>query len=258
MDDGDKKKIIIVGGGLAGISAALAALERGWIPLVFEKNDSLGGRVRSFRLNGIGTFDNGQHVLSGCYTHTKWLLNQINSTPLVKFQKRLEIFFLLSAGRSVHFRTWNLPAPFHLLMPLWLKMPLTSEDRSFLLRWGRDFYRLSETQLKSCSVQEWLKMYGRTNLLTPILWSPLALATMNTPLEQASALLFYRILKLAFLAGVQESGLGIPQAFLNELFVAPAYSKILENGGKIFTRHRITKLRVEDGRINMLITASGK
>ncbi len=225
-------RVLIVGGGVAGISAAVAAIRKGLQPVLVEKNRTLGGRARSLYARDIRrTIDNGQHALSYNYQHTRWLLATLNSLERIHFQKRLEIRFYLSHHRRIHFRVWNLPVPFHLLLPLFLLLPLTPADRKFLVRWGWMNRNLSEYQLKSMTAREWLYQAGDAPVLEQVFWTPLTLAALNTPIENASALLLYRALRQGFLSGAARSGLGLPTDMLGEIFANPAAQFIRSRGG---------------------------
>ncbi len=53
-----KKKVIVIGAGFAGLSAATSLSQQGFDVTIFEKNKELGGRARKLELNGF-TFDMG-------------------------------------------------------------------------------------------------------------------------------------------------------------------------------------------------------
>lgn len=252
-------RVLIIGGGVAGISAAVAAIRKGLQPVLVEKNHTLGGRARSLYARDIRrTIDNGQHALSYNYQHTRWLLTTLNSLDRVHFQKRLEILFYLSHHRRIHFRVWNLPSPFHLLLPLLILLPLTPADRKFLVRWGWMNRNRTEQQLKPMTVREWLYLAGDAPVLEQVFWTPLTLAALNTPIEKASALLLHRALNLAFLSGAAQSGLGLPADMLDEIFANPAEQFIRSRGGEVLTGTAIEKINFADGRVVSATTGQGK
>ena len=99
------KEVIIVGGGLSGISSAIWAIENGWRPIIFERSSQLGGRVASlYAKDSKNKIDIGQHVLSSNYKETKKLLSKIGSIDKVYFQKRLKINFKLMY--IIHLSSW--------------------------------------------------------------------------------------------------------------------------------------------------------
>jgi squalene-associated FAD-dependent desaturase len=252
----EAKEVIIIGGGVAGISASVAALEKGWKPVLLERTGRLGGRVRSLYAKDAGSvIDNGQHVLSASYTETRRLLSTIGSLDKIDFQKRLSVDFRFHRGRNFYFRSWPLPAPLHFLLPLLLGSPLSKSERKFLYRWAWTSRQSSVDELKRMTVPQWLELAGEAPFLEQLLWEPLTLAALNTPLKQASAFLLHQVLEKAFLGTSKNSGLGIPRAMLSDIFADPAEKYIRANGGEIRTFNTIKRLVVKDDKISEIETA---
>ena len=254
-----QKKIAIIGGGVAGISAAVCAIDAGWKPLLIERTSQLGGRVKSVFAKDAGySIDNGQHVLSASYRETISLLTTLNTINKIHFQDRLTIQYFLSAQRRFLFKTWPLPAPFHFLLPLWFLAPITRRDKRFIRRWARIYRKLTPRQLKSMTVREWLEEAGDSDTLEKMLWEPITLATLNTSLEHASAYLLKQVLDNAFLGTAKNSGLGIPDALLGDIFGTPAEKYISEKGGEILYNTAITKLHHTGNRFQAIETKNGE
>src|ERR1700710_2827583 len=109
---------VVVGGGLAGISAALTLADAGREVVLLEGRPRLGGAAFSFR-RGQLTIDNGQHVFLRCCGAYRWLLDRLNVTDRTVLQPRLDIPVLAPGGRSAHLRrTPGVPAPGHLTAAL--------------------------------------------------------------------------------------------------------------------------------------------
>lgn len=252
-------EVIIAGGGVAGISAALAALEKGWKPLLLERTTQLGGRVSSlYAKDAQQRIDTGQHVLSAAYTETCQLLEKIGSRDKIEFQKRLLVDFRLHFRRHFRFHAWPLPAPLHFLLPLLLNSPLPRTERKFLFRQAWRSRQFSPAQLKKMTVREWLDAAGKAPFLEKLLWEPLTLATLNTPMEQASAFLLQQVLQKAFSGTSRRSGLGIPKALLGDIFAAPAETYIRTNGGEILTNRAVKKVVIENGQAVAVETRKGE
>ena len=88
----------VVGGGLAGIAAALDCADAGARVTLVEVRPRLGGAVYSFEREGL-RMDNGQHVFLRCYTAYRALLARLGSDGGVFVQGRLEIPVVSPAGR---------------------------------------------------------------------------------------------------------------------------------------------------------------
>src|SRR5689334_80268 len=109
------KKVIVIGGGFAGLSAATALAEQGVSVTVLEGRQVLGGRAYSFVDAKTGdSVDNGQHLFMGCYTETLKFLERISCLNRLEFQQSLSVSFVGAAGRRSLLRCLPLPAPFHL------------------------------------------------------------------------------------------------------------------------------------------------
>src|SRR3989337_4580635 len=95
------KKIIIIGGGLAGLSAAVELITAGYHVTIIEQRRSLGGRAYSFFDKNAGLeLDNGQHILMGCYENTFRFLEKIGVINKLYFQKNLCVDFLDTTGTA--------------------------------------------------------------------------------------------------------------------------------------------------------------
>ncbi|NOX36728.1 MAG: NAD(P)-binding protein [Calditrichaeota bacterium] len=253
------KEIIIVGGGLAGLSAALEALEHGLRPIVLEKSYALGGRARSvFARDVKETIDHGQHLLAASFEHTIWLLKKLNTLDYVRFQKRLFVHYVFPEGHSIPFRTWPFPPPFHFLIPLLLRREIPWDEKGFLLKSGAKVFTQSETRIESLTVPEWLRFPQSQTFLKRMLWEPLTLAILNTPLEQASALLLRNAFRIAFLNSSRLSGLGFPARPLQQIFGDPAKEFIQRHGGSVYLRTHIRRLVIEKNRVKAVIGPQGK
>lgn len=236
-------EVVIVGGGLSGISAAIWALKNGMRPIIFEKSSRLGGRVSSlYAKDAKKKIDIGQHVLSASYKETKKLLSIIGSLDKIQFQKRLNINFKLDANLSLPFRSWPLPAPAHFFLPLILCPKIPWKERRVMLKWILKFGKFSKSQLEKMTVSEWISEMGESPFLQKLIWEPITIATLNTPVHLASSYLLHQVLNTAFLSSYFTSGLGIPMDFLDEIFANPAQSYITENGGSIYLRSEVKQL----------------
>ena len=91
-------QVAVVGGGLAGISAALACADAGARVSLFEKRGHLGGLTWSFEHEGL-TMDNGQHVFLRCCTAYLDYLDRTGAAGDVEIQDRLDLN-VLRPGRG--------------------------------------------------------------------------------------------------------------------------------------------------------------
>lgn len=226
---------IILGGGVAGISAAVRLADAGLKPVLIESRPVLGGRVRSFRHAETGDeIDNGQHLLMGCYHDTLRLLERLGTRNSLELQPALSVEFRdLKGNRSVLTAPTGIPAPLDVLIAMLRFRSLSFSERLGLIRLGISA-KLKEPRPDE-TVGHYLERLGQSPQARTWLWDPIILATLNTPAEEASAKLFSQIMRLAFLGTGQDSRLGIPRSGLSDLFGIPAERYITEKGGEVIT-----------------------
>ncbi len=219
---------LVVGAGFAGLSAATALAEQGARVLVLEARPSLGGRATAFTDPVTGErVDNGQHVLLGCYHETFRFLRRIGTEADVWLQRDLQMDVVDRRGRSSRLACPALPAPFHLLAGLMRWSALGWRDRLAALRMGRrPSPRSGET------ARRWLERLGQTPRLIELLWEPLAVASLNEPIDVASAAPLAVVLDRV-LAGRRDVALGLARTPLDQLYALPARAFVEALGGQV-------------------------
>lgn len=238
--------IVIVGGGWAGLAAAVELSGRGHRVVVLESSRQLGGRARRLAFGDDGV-DNGQHLLIGAYRETLALMARVGireQTAMLRLPLRLEV---RAANGALVLAAPRLPAPLHLGAALLAGGGLRLGERwralGFALRHYLQGFRLRE----DCSVAELLA--DQPSRLKELLWHPLCLATLNTLPTQASAQVFLRVLRDSFAHHRRDSDLMIPRLDLGRAFPEPALDFIERHGGQVRLCSRVTALEVKDGRI---------
>src|SRR5689334_1822768 len=102
---------VVVGGGLAGVTAALRLADAGVAVTLAEARPRLGGLAFSFKRGDL-TVDNGQHVFLRCCTAYQWFLDRIDARDLVTLQGRLDVpVHDARTGRTGRLTRANLPVP---------------------------------------------------------------------------------------------------------------------------------------------------
>lgn len=212
-------KLAVIGGGWAGLSAAVTASRLGHHVSLFESAAVLGGRARSVDAPGLRQrTDNGQHILLGAYTATLALMRELGADPDTHFL-RLPLS-VRSADRRFSMRAWpGLPAPLHIAAGLLTARGLRRREKSAALRAMSLLRRNGWKTPKDATVQEWLSLTLQPRSLQDLLWKPLCIATMNTPVDQACAQLFANVLRDSIgAADRQAAEMLIPRKTLTELW----------------------------------------
>jgi len=236
---------IVIGGGFAGLSAAVELTGRGAHVLLLEARPTLGGRATAFTDPQTGErVDNGQHVLLGCYHETFAFLNAIGAAAHVRLQPTLDVPFIDLEGRRTRLRCPPLKPPWHLLGGVAEWEALEMRDRLAALHLAGPI-RLARRQLRGEvnlaaaspgeTVEAWLKRNGQTNRLREMLWEPLALAALNQSPREAAAPPFVRVLAEMFGGSPTDAAIGIPVRPLDEMYALPAREYVVQRGGVVRT-----------------------
>ncbi len=246
---------IVVGGGWAGLAAAVH-LTRNKVPvLLLESARQLGGRARSIRF-GDGVADNGQHLMIGAYQSLLSLLLELGiDVDKVLRRDPLSLSTFRKGRASLHFHAPRLPAPLHLLAAILLARGPGLRDRLQALRFGRHLKTLRLPADGDISVQALLHSERQTPDMIRRLWEPLCLATLNTPIAEASARIFLRVLRDTFLTMNRHSDLLFSQVELGNLMPVPAAAWLERHGAQVRLGERVTGLKL-DRRGNLAVISS--
>lgn len=244
--------VLIVGGGWAGLAAALE-LDRHNIPVtVLESAPQLGGRARNVH-TGTQCLDNGQHLLIGAYRETLRLLKLMGiseSDVLVREPLRLHVF---GEEPPLELSAPPLPAPLHLIWALLNAKGVSRRDRLQALRMSLSLAITGFTLTEDISVADLLQHHRQGAGLIHRFWEPLCIATLNTPIENASARVFLRVLKDSFSRRRRDADLLIPRVPLGTLFPESASAYLSRhNRNKVELKKRVTALEIQHGRIKGL------
>lgn len=244
------KHVVIVGGGLSGLAAAVDLVSRGIRATLLEQKPALGGRAYSFRDSVTGdTIDNGQHVLIAGYDRTMHFLETIGTRHLLRVQHSPSLMFHHPERGFREFRLPLLPAPLNLLIGILRCSLFSISDRVRLLRAGLSLRSLSasdERGIADQTIADWLQSVGQSRECIRSFWEPLAVSMMNEGIEKASALVFVRALRKAFLGGSRNAGLALSSVGLTHLFVDGAKQFIALRGGEIRCNAEAVKVTVKN------------
>jgi squalene-associated FAD-dependent desaturase len=256
---------IVIGAGVAGLSAAVRLAREGLRVLVVEARSRLGGRATSFRDRETGErVDNGQHILLGCYRDTLAFLRDIGAEGHVAFQRQLAVTMIDRDGRMSRLDCSGLPAPLHLVAGVFDWSALSWADRLGILRMGGPI-RTARQQIAGGTgriaaspgetVTQWLVRNGQTDRAREMLWNPLALAALNQQPDAAAAPTFARVLGEMFTADTRDAAIVLPTRPLDELYAEPARRFIEARGGAVVTG--LAQVVVKGGRVDHVACGAG-
>jgi squalene-associated FAD-dependent desaturase len=252
-----QSRVVVVGGGLAGLAAALACADGGARVTLLEARPRLGGATFSFRREGLWV-DNGQHVFLRCCTAYRGFLARIGAEHHATVQPRMAIPVVTPDGRTGWLRRGGLPAPFHLAGALARYPFLRPLDRGRAARAALALARMdpADDSLDGRTFGEWLSERGQSDGAVDALWNLIALPTLNLPAEAASLALAVKVFQTGLLTRRDAADIGYAKVPLGSLHGEPADGAL---AGASATRHlRAPVRRVEarpDGTLE--VTAAG-
>ncbi|MCF8216910.1 MAG: FAD-dependent oxidoreductase [Chlorobium sp.] len=198
----DKKTVLILGGGLAGLTAAKRLTDRGFQVRVLEKRDIYGGKVSAWKDEEGDWIESGTHCFFGAYDVLYELMKEIKTYHAVLWKEH-QLTYTLEGGKRFTFNTWDLPSPLHLL-PAIIRNgyfsfgEMASFSRSLIpLALKQDAYPPTQDHL---TFAEWAEQKRFGSRLMEKMFRPMALALKFIPPEEISAKIildvtetFYRI-----------------------------------------------------------------
>jgi zeta-carotene desaturase len=237
--------VVVIGGGFAGLAAAVALQERRHEVTLLERRGLLGGRATSFRDAVTGEdVDNGVHLMVGAYRDTLDLLARAGAGDLLDRQDDLRLDWVDEAGlSSLACRPWT--APLHLLGGLigfrlpW-RVRLQAMRLALSVRFGRAPGDLT--------LAEYLRRAGQGPEARRLLWDPLATAIVNEAPARAAASLFVNVYRETFLRDHRASALVFLRRGWGAVHERLA-RYVASRGGRVWLRARAEAVEVEDGRV---------
>ncbi|MGI5134978.1 MULTISPECIES: hydroxysqualene dehydroxylase HpnE [unclassified Streptomyces] len=253
---------VVVGGGIAGITAALALADAGVRVTLLEGRPRLGGLAFSFERGDL-TVDNGQHVYLRCCTAYRWFLDRIDASALAPLQDRLDVPVLdanAAPGRRLgRLRRDALPVPLHLGRSLATYPHLSLAERA---RVGRAALALRALDLGDPALDaqdfgSWLAAHGQSARAVEALWDLVGVATLNAVAGDASLGLAAMVFKTGLLSDPGAADIGWARVPLGELHDRQARKALDSAGVRTEVRTRVTSIST-DGNGNWSVQVPGE
>ena len=244
------KKILVIGGGFAGLASSVYLANQNCKVTLVESSPKLGGRAYSISNEKLNDhYDNGQHIMMGCYNETLNYLSVINSTNLLEFPPSLSINFVKRGGSFSQLKSSQKLYPFNLVEAILHFKALRMKSRIKIIDFFLDLLCCYSCDLKNKTVIQWLIEKRQTIESIKNFWEILVVGALNTSIEKASAQIFAEILKRIFFDGTSSSSIVISKVGLSQLYVEPSIKFLLEKGSEITSSESINKFVAKDNRI---------
>ncbi|MBI1175097.1 MAG: FAD-dependent oxidoreductase [Sideroxydans sp.] len=244
--------VAVIGGGYAGMAAAVALAQRGIPVTVYESARQLGGRARGVPHNDT-RLDNGQHILLGCYHHTLQLIARVGGNIGQDF---LRLPLQLTLHRHFELQAPRLPAPLHLLAGLLTAHGLSLAQRlsaaRFMLSMRRNHFSLP----LDMTALQLLRRHKQDKELVRLLWEPICISALNTPVAHASAQVLLNVLRDSLNGTRTDSDILLPRIDFSALFPERAAAYVRQRAGTVLTACSVEAIIPHDNAIELL-TAHG-
>jgi zeta-carotene desaturase len=245
------QNVIVIGGGLAGLSAGVALAEADWRVRLFEQRPFLGGRATSYVLPDGEHVDNCQHVTLGCCTNLEDFYRRVGSAGKIKFFDRL--VFQDPQGRIGEMQAGLLPSPFHMTGSFAGFAPLTLADKLSIGMAMLDILRgkghtADLDEPGGISMLEWLKRRKQTKGAIERFWRVVLVSALDEELDRTDARFGVDVFWKGFLSNRTGYRMGVPSVPLAELYDG-CKTEIEKRGGEVNLRMPVRSIQVANGAV---------
>lgn len=248
--------VLVIGGGLAGLSSAVALAEAGFRVRLLEKRPHLGGRATSYALPDGTEVDNCQHVTLGCCTNLADFYQRAGADGKIRFYDRL--YFVDKTGRRSTIKSSWAPPPLHMVPSFAVFRGLSIADKACiakaLLSIARAGGRPRETD--GASMLDWLHRMRQTPAAVERFWRVVLVGALDEELARMDARHGIEVFWKAFLGNRAGYRVGIPSVPLGRLYDS-CHKALVKRGGEVMLRTGVQKIRLEHGRFAAAVLEDG-
>jgi uncharacterized protein with NAD-binding domain and iron-sulfur cluster len=235
-------KVVVIGGGLAGITAAIALAQAKHEVTLLEAKPRLGGATTSFNRDGL-VIDTGQHIFLRCCTAYRGLIDRLGMTAHAPLQPRFDVT-VFAPGKKAVMKRRRIPGGLHML-PALLGYPfLNTPERLRLARAALAFKRLNEADPETDELRlgDWLAAHGQDERTRRVLWDLFSVSSLNVPGDDASLALAAVVVKTGLLGDADAADIGVPTLPLGELHGTAAARVLGKLGATVRLQAKITAI----------------
>ncbi len=238
---GGRASVVVIGGGLAGISAAIDLADAGLQVTLLEARPWLGGATWSFARRGL-TIDNGQHVFLRCCLAYRELLARLGVAGCGPVQDELDLT-VLGPDALARVRRSGLPAPWHLARSLAGYRLLSRLERAKVATAALALQFVDIAGREDRSLDDWLARHGQDERARRLFWDQLSLSALNVNSESADLAMAASAIRTAVLSRRDSADLGVPSVPLSHLHGNPAAELLRQLRVMVRLGVRVSSLR---------------
>jgi zeta-carotene desaturase len=232
----EQAPVVVVGGGVAGLSAACALAEAGHRVQIIERRSYLGGRAASFRHPGADeVIDNCQHVLFGCCTNLSGFYRRIGVTDRIRWTS--DMTMIEPGGRASRLGPSPLPAPLHSLPRFLAASAFTWADKLALARAFRALLEPIPSESRE-SLGDWLKRQKQTPGALNRFWRLVIASALNADLDTIALPYAAKVIRELFLSSAEAGRMGMSTVPLGALY-AEAEKFLTARGSAVVYNTRV-------------------
>ena len=250
------QSVVILGGGLAGLTAAYRLTHHGYRVTILDRRPSLGGaRTREDLGDAPEPF-----VILGCHRATQALLHSLHSSPPQPEEIAIPLEFRLPDGSLVHYPRTAFPSPLHTWVNLLRFTGIPWKERWRLASWVEQLWEGDAelpADLEQRTAADWLASIGQNAQTRRVVWNPLARWLTGNDLSTMSADAFVVALRPSFLSTRSDSRISVVQDSLQTCFLRPITETLTQVGATILRNAEATQFRYERDHISGVLLRDG-
>jgi zeta-carotene desaturase len=250
------QSVLVIGGGLAGLSSAVALADAGLQVRLFEKRPHLGGRATSYTLPDGSEVDNCQHVTLGCCTNLADFYRRAGAEAKIRFYDQL--YFADRSGRRSTMEAWALPPPLHMAPSFLFFGALSFADKRAIAKALLAIARSggSPPDITGISMLDWLHRMKQTPGAIERFWRVVLVSALDEELDRTEAHYGIDVFWKAFLGSRGGYRVGIPSVPLANLYEG-CREAITRRGGEVKLRAGVREIRLCEGRFKCAVLEDG-
>lgn len=245
MTAANSPTVLIVGAGVAGMSAACALSDAGWRVQLLERRGYLGGRAASYLLPGVDEIvDNCQHALFGCCTNLLSFYERIGVADRIHWTSAMTM--IAPDGKRSQLGPTALPAPLHGMPKLLKASAFSLSDKMALARAFSALMRPIPADSTE-TLAAWLYRHKQTSGALNRFWRLVIASALNAEIDTIALPYAAKVIRELFMNSAEAGAMGMSSVPLSELY-EPVPEYLAVRGGSVHLNTHVDEATFENGK----------